>query len=242
MDDLAAIADELCDPIRTVERIVERDESKHLVGRKGRAPRRIWTAVFPSLLDQLAQAVVPGETYAEPETVVGSHQPPGPRDGARIEAVARYLAIQAGAAVWCRTAGVPLREKTAHNIRALVGAAPTLDADDRASLHSDMNRWRTWAAVASGWQRPDDAPRGTCPACGALNTIHVRLSRQMAYCAGCGATWDVDTIGLLAAHMAKPHVDTSALRTAAVAARRAEEQARIELAGVWRPDLPYVGA
>lgn len=236
--DLAAVADELCNPIRTVERIVERDDSKHIRGRRGRAPRRVWVAQFPSLLDQLAQAVIPGETFAEPETIVGAHQPPGPRYPARLEAIDRLLAIQVGAAMWCARVERTLRDSAAANIRALVGVAPTLPSGDQDGLLSAMRGWHTWAAVASCWQRPDDAPRGTCPACDGRNTIRVRLATRKAFCVACGAWWDDSTMGVLAEHMAPQSVDTSALRTAAVLQRRAvEERYRGHEP---RPNLPYV--
>lgn len=228
--DLAAVADELCNPIRTVERIVEPDQHRNMRGRRGRAPRRIWVAQFPSLLDQLALAVQPGETFAEPETIVGAHQPPGPRYPARLVAVDRLLAIQAGAAMWCRAARLTLREQTSFNIRALVGVAPTLPSGDQDGLLTAMRGWHTWAAVASCWQRPDDAPRGTCPACDARNTIRVRLAARKAFCVACGAWWDDSTMGVLAEHMSPQSADTSALRTAAVLQRQAEERVRYELA------------
>ena len=244
LQDIALIADELCNPIRTVERIQEPDQHRHVRGRRGRAPRRIWTAVFPSLLEQLAQAVVPGESFADPDMPAGVKPSgkPGPREPARLEAIARLLAIEAAAAAWCVRGGISLRDRPAANILALVGAAGRASSETQQTLLLDMRGWHTWAAVASGWQRPDDAPRGTCPACGARNTIRVRLAAQRAFCAACGAWWDEASIGILAAHIAKPLsvVDTAALRTAAVLARREWESRRAGFEP--RPDLPYVEA
>lgn len=234
--DIAETADELTNPRRHVERIQDVDKHRH---RRESAIRRVWIAVLPSLLDELAQAVVPGEAYIEDEATRGTFES---RPAARLDAIDRLLAIEAGAAAWCQRSGLQLRDKPAGNIRAMVGAAPTIGSDNQTQLLADLRAWRTWAATVTGWERPPDAPRATCLHCAALNTLRVRLDRQTACCMACGAWWDNTTVGLLAEHIritAERAPDTKALRTAAVVARREWEARRVALAGRQRPDLPY---
>lgn len=236
--EIAETADELTNPIRHVERIQEPDGHGHIIGRRGRAPRRIWTAELPSLLDQLRHAVIPGESYSEEEH---ARQAPGSRPAARLDAVSSLLRIDAGAIVWTNRLDLTWRPTLAGNIRGLVGASGTLASDDQRTLLRDLRSWHTWAAVTSGWERPPDAPRGAaCPACAALNTIRVRLREERAMCIACGAWWNQATIGILAAHITRTTTtaDTRVLRTAAVRARREWEARRIALAGRDRPDLP----
>lgn len=235
--EIADAADELTNPIRCEERLETPDGSKHVAGRNGRAPKKIFTAILPSLLTQLRHAVIPGETYSEEEH---AHTPPGSRPAARLDAVASLLRIEAAVTVWSNRLDLDWRTTTAAQIRGLVGAAPRLFSGDLRRLASDVAAWRTWAAVTTGWERPADAPRGTCPACAALNTIRVRLATKKAICISCGAYWTEDTIGVLAAHITMPRAttDTKALRTAAVMARREWEARRLALAGRRQPDLP----
>ena len=233
--DIADTADELTNPRQNVERIQTADPHRN------RRTRRIWVVTLPSLLDQLAQAIHPGETYVEAETDT-SHGSFESRPAARIDAIDRLLAIEAGAATWCQRTRQPLREHPASNIRALVGTAPTIGSDQQTGLLRDLRAWRTWAATVTGWERPADAPRGACPACGKRNTLRVRLARQTGCCMACGAWWDHASIGILADHLraaAETAPDTRALRSAAVATRRAEEAHRIALSPTRRPDLPY---
>lgn len=239
MLDIAETADELTNPIRSVERIQERDQHGHMLGRRNRAPRRVWVAILPSLLEQLRQAVLPGESYSEEEH---ARQPPGSRPAARLDAVCSLLRIDAAVTVWANRMDMAWRDSTASTIRGLVGNAGAMHSDQQSALLGDLRAWRSWAAVTAGWERPPDAPRGTCPACAALNTIRVRLAEKRAICIGCGAWWNEETIGVLAAHItaATATADTTALRTAAVQERRAQERKRVALSTPTRPDLPYL--
>ena len=232
--DIADTADELTNPRQNVERIQDTDRSRN------KRVRRVWVAVLPSLLDQLARAVQPGESYSEEEAGRTAFES---RPAARLDAVDRLVAIEAGAAGWCTRSGVELRDSPAGNIRSMVGAAPSIGSDNQSMLLGDLRAWRTWAATVTGWERPADAPRASCPHCGKINVLRVRLARKTACCLSCGAWWDDTTIGILAEHIratfdAKP--DTNHLRTAAVQARREWEARRLALATPTRPRLPYV--
>lgn len=234
--DIAQTADELTNPIRNVERIQDVDQHRH---RRASAVRRVWVAILPSLLEQLAHAVIPGESYTEDEAGRSAFES---RPAARLDAVDRLLAIEAGSAMWCRRNGIELRDNPVGNIRTMVGIAGLLGSTSQATMLGDLRAWRTWAATVTGWERPPDAPRATCLHCAARNTLRVRLDRQTGCCMACGAWWDHTTIGLLAEHIrttAEHAPDTKALRHAAVLARRDWEARRATLAGRQRPDLPY---
>lgn len=232
MTELATIADavdSLCNPIRHTERIYEPNAYRH------KRLRRVWTTTHPSLLDQLALAVYPGETYVEDDTA--TRGVPGPTPPARLEAINHLLQIEAGAALWMARARLQLRDSATNNLRAMVGAH--LDSSDAQSLLHDLRRWYGWAATLTGWENPPWIPDAPCPLCNA-RTLRVRLERKTATCISCGETWTEDTIGLLGDHIAalvEARPDTSALRTAAIAQRRARE--RYEKT---RPDLPYFGS
>ena len=195
--DLLVYADELTDPRRHVEVITgsfwDRNRNK-----KTRTVRRVTT--LPSLLAQLADAVIPGETYVEAE---GSKPGFGSRPPARLDAIDRLLAIDAGAARWMTSIGLQPRDTTAGNIRALVGVSGTLDSDTLSALVYEVSLWRTWAATVTGWQSPPWRPRVPCPVCDRLGSLRIRLDRSTACCMDCGEAWsEADgRIYLLAEHI-----------------------------------------
>lgn len=222
---IADLADELTNPIRVRE--------QYTVWQNRNRKVRYWEHTMPSVLDQLAAAVIPGEVVLEGG---GGTRSPRSVPAARIEAVSAMLQIDAAAATWALETGCTVRGNTASNIRALVGAQTTSDINDQ--IRRDMRRWYGWAATLSGWERmfKPDAP---CPACDLKGYLRVNLTRQTATCAlgdkdptGCGETWEQDTIGILAAHIeaqsTRKHWDTSVLRTAAVIARREAERIRFD--------------
>jgi hypothetical protein len=191
MADLLAAADELTDPRRHVEVISGWTKSRNRVTR-----RRITT--LPSLLDQLAEAVHPGETYIENDSARPGF---GSRPPARLDAIDRLLAIEAGAARWVTSLRMSLRADTAGNIRALVGICGTLDSNTLAALHTEVTTWRSWAATVTGWQTPPWRPRVPCPVCDTIGSLRIRLDRKTACCMDCGDSWDEQSIGLLAEHI-----------------------------------------
>lgn len=222
MTDLATIADAadaLTNPIQVRERYEQWVNRNRVV--------KHWTHTMPSLLDQLAGAVMPGEVYVEDQ---GGHVVRTPRSipPARLEAVNALIQIEAGAALWVTRSGLSLRESAPANIRALVGAQ--VDSDAARGILVDLRRWYGWAATLTGWERPAWRPHAPCPACD-TKALRIHLARQTATCVHCGESWTSDTIGILGAHIeaTSTHVDhdTSHLRTAAVNARRLDESTRI---------------
>jgi hypothetical protein len=205
----------------------------------GSRTRRVWDQHLPSLLDQLAEAVVPGESYVEDEITRAAF---ASRPAARLDAVDRLLAIEAGAAMWCVRVKVKARDEPAHNIRALVGAAPTMNSDDQRELRNDLGTWRTWAATVTGWEHPPHTPRAPCPLCSAKGTLRIRLAKETACCMACGSAWDTTNIGLLTAHIityrTKAEGDAQEARLAA-ATRQRQHQATAMVGYEPRPDLPY---
>lgn len=219
LDTLLTAAEALCDPRANIERITTTD--KH----RNKRVRSVWVTEVPSLLDQLAAAMEPGETYAESEPVRGGF---GPRPPARMDAVDRLHAIERAAAEWCAEVGIARRPTAYSRIKGLVGVARELDAGALHTLAHDAERWRRWAATVTGWERPPEVPRAPCPACDAMGALRVRLavttSTATACCMGCGAAWNEGTVGVLAAHiqtyLTRSEVDTTALRTVIVLDRQ----------------------
>jgi hypothetical protein len=234
--DLATIGDAvdaLTNPILVREPIYDRQPNRH------RKLTRLWTATVPSLLDQLQGAVIPGLAYVEDS---GGHVHTTPRSvpPARLDAISALLRIEVGVTVWCNRADLLWRHDLTATMRALVGGP--FNSDDQADLLADLRRWHGWAATLSGWQRAPWRPDVPCPSCEVKHTLRVRVERKTAVCVECGAYWTEDTISLLGEIIiglqSRPKVDTRALRTDAVLARRAWDDRR--RAHATRPDLPYV--
>jgi hypothetical protein len=228
---IAEVADALCNPIRSTERIYDKDIHRN------RRLRRVWTVTLPCLLEQLDQAKFPGEVYMEDAgsraKLVARSIPP-----ARLDAINASLRIEVAAAMWCRHARLSLRDTAVGNIRALVGA--NLDSGSSTLLLNDLRRWYGTAATVTGWTRPPWMPQAPCPLCGE-RSLRVRLERETATCVSCGEGWSAENIGVLAAHISAHSTvaerNTDALRTAAVLARRAQET---RVGSEPRPDLPYL--
>ena len=229
--DIAAEADELTNPMLIVERVWTTNAHRH------KRLRKLWTVSLPSLLDQLAEAVVPGESYVADEANTRSAF--ASRPAARLDAVDRLLAIQAGAATWCTQLGLTLREHAAGNIRALVGASPTAGSDTQRLLKADLRSWRIWAATVTGWERPPHVPRAPCLACEQRGSLRIRLEQSTACCMACGATWDQASIGVLTAHItayrSRSDRERDKARAAAVVHRR-----ELRVVHEPKPDLPYL--
>ena len=177
--DLLAAADELTDPRRHVESITG------WVNRNRKTIRR--TVTLPSLLEQLAAAVVPGETHVEGDTTPSGF---ASRPPARLDAIDRLLAIEASAARWVASMGLVVREDTCGNIRALVGISGTLDSDTLAALITEVTMWRAWAATVTGWSTPPFRPHVPCPVCDKVGSLRIRLDRKTACCMECGDVWE----------------------------------------------------
>jgi hypothetical protein len=212
--DLLAAADALTQPIHHVERIYDRPG-----GRQPRGLKRVWITNQPSLLDQLANAVIPGEVYAEDQN--GAKLVPRSIPPARLEAINALLMIEAGAAMWVARVRLTLRETATDNIRALIGASLTSDLIEEAT--GDMRRWYGWAATLTGWQVPAWTPQAPCPLCDE-RTLRVRLDKRTATCVSCSESWTEDTVELLGRHV-RAYDDWSRAEAAAARARAAAERA-----------------
>lgn len=218
---IAETADALTEPTRHAEPITDWTEQRN------RTTRRVWVTDQPSLLDQLAAAVIPGEVYVDPQGPAAKGQPRS-TPNARLDAVDRLLAIEAAAATWCLTLRLELRERPDSNIRALVGAAGSTDSDTQERLLRDMRTWRLWAATVAGWHVPAWRPNAPCMFCSARDVLRVRLDKGTACCVGCGAVWDRGEIDELA-EFVRRHRELA--KADALAARlRAQDRQRKEYA------------
>lgn len=122
------------------------------VRRRGRGIRTTWTAItHPALLESLREAAEPGSTAHGPDRRrVPSSRPPA--NLAAIDArdtIRRQIADRR----WQLIPGhhVPDGAEWEHSVlRALVGAAPTLDPAIADALAGDVTRWWRTAALLSG--------------------------------------------------------------------------------------------
>ena len=202
LQDIADVADELTDPHPHLEKIYTTTTSRH------RRLTHLHKTVQPGLLTQVRDAVLPAAT----QDADGHRGIPRSRPPLQLEALSLLVVIEIGAARWCWSVHLDQRDTAESNIRALVGAAATLDSDTQAALLDELRRWRTWCAVMTGWQSPLYQPHAPCPHCDQRGTLRVNLARQSAFCTTktwspergehlwC-ATWNPATIGVLADHI-----------------------------------------
>lgn len=169
----------------------------------------------PPLLEQLQQALEPGGTGDAGRSV------PASRPSARVEAMDIYLRIDQAVYVWCKTYCTPRRwDSLPDRLRALVGAAPNIEADEQDQLAREARRWVTWAKVCTGWEVPARQPDNTCPLCATRGGLRVRVgdgitsTEASACCVSCGESWDDTTIGLLAEHIRAENGDEPLWATA----------------------------
>jgi hypothetical protein len=175
-----------------------------------REPYTVWTGqrhrqtrhhITPQhgLLRQLYNAVLPA-TIAEND---GGGTIPASRPPLELEALSRFEQITATTRNWCTQAGIRPRGNTESTIRALVAAAPNLDEPQQRDLHADLRRWTSWCRVYLGYEHIHTARGARCPLsdCHTLGVLRVNLTTSHALCVACGATWQPDTIGVLAEHI-----------------------------------------
>jgi hypothetical protein len=195
LDAIRDTADELTEPHQHTERIRDWDGNRN--------PKyRTHATVQPGLLAQLYDAVAPTGVPAEGSVVAAfASRPP-----LALEAFDRYTSIGAAVYGWCRSLNLEPRRTIESNIRALVGAAATLDPDVARALLSDLRQWRRWAAVLTGWEKIITLYRVPCPLpdCAQPGTLRINLTNATAMCRDCGATWGDDdgSIHILANHVA----------------------------------------
>jgi hypothetical protein len=164
---------------------------------RNRKPLAPWVTRQPSLLEQLAAAVVPSEAYAA--VGAGGRVAPRSTPPARLDAIDRWQAIEAAALRWSASLGLRARPDLAGRVSALVAAGAGLDAPTLAALLAEVRAWHYWAATVVGWLTPPWRPLAPCPACQARDRLRVRLDQGTACCLGCGRAWGPDTIDALAA-------------------------------------------
>lgn len=182
--DIAAIAEELCEPHQHTEQIVDRDPADR---RKRR--RRIWVTTQPGLISQLKTA---SEGHGDGRTEQGGSRVPGSRPPGFWEALARHSAISIDVVRWCWELNLDIRDTPEAGIRALVGAATNLDDSTARDLLAALRGWRHQAAVMTGWAHPAFAPAVNCPIvdCGRHATIRINTDRMVAWCIACDSRWD----------------------------------------------------
>lgn len=187
-------ADELTEPHRHTERIRDWDANRN-------AKYRTHVTTQPGLLAQLYQAVTPSGSAGEAST--GSSF--GSRPPLAVEALSCHLTITVAVMDWCAHLGTTVRATVESNLRALVGAAPKLDADNQRALLADLKAWRRWCAVLTGWETLYQPGGVACPNvdCGQANTLRINLTNRTAMCKACGAAWAEDdgSITILADHI-----------------------------------------
>lgn len=190
LTDIADVAGDLADARQHTERIPYWDTNRN---RKFRTH----VTVQPGLLAQLYECVYPAQAEGD-----GPRRPhPGSRPPLALEALSTHTVITLAAARWCWSLRIDQRHTVEGNLRALVGAAATLDEDTALTLLSEMHQWRRWAAVQTAWESPAFAPYAPCPHCGIRTSLRINLAVQLAYCRNCQAAWDDTTLLDLAAHI-----------------------------------------
>lgn len=190
--EIASLASELTDRRPHTERIHEWDHNRN---RK----TRTYSTVQDGLLQQLADAVIPSIAGEQGRSVPKSRPP------LLTEALSRKIEIGYSVNGWIHTTQLENRVTTEANIRALVGHAPQLENQLQRHLWTDLRRWRSWAAVLTGWDLPPLTPYVPCPklGCGTTGSLRVIPDRKTGYCNSCGTVWDDSdgSIGVLAEYI-----------------------------------------
>jgi hypothetical protein len=163
----------------------------------------------PSLLNQLRQMAAPaihGQLFG---TI---HTTPGSVPAANLDAIEAIERITFEVHAWHNRITWRIRPTLEDELRGCVGAAGALDPPTQTEVAEAVQSWWTLARFTTGWRTTDrdrdkttPAPHtgtGSCLRCGQMGTLRIRPYARMARCAGCGARWTPDTIGLLAEHLA----------------------------------------
>jgi hypothetical protein len=155
------------------------------------------TMRLPGLLAQLYTTAVEPATAA----VEGSRRPkPSSRPPLALEPLSTYEEIRAAAVQWVRSVRLDLRPTPESNIRALVGICRRLDLDTLEALYADVRTWRRWAAVMTGWDRPEFRPQVSCPVCTTFGSLRANADKRYlsAFCNECQEGWDGQEVVILA--------------------------------------------
>lgn len=160
----------------------------------------------PALVQQLADNDIPSATVEE-----------GPRAGfaskpaARLDALDTLTWIDRQAEAWVTELGHQRRPGTDALLRQLHSLAVAAPDDTRRAITADVRRWWIRARIVTGWDSAPWTPLNTCPQCGQLGTLRIKLAERVAMCTNeeCLVLWDEHSIGLLADHI---RVESSADR------------------------------
>ncbi len=128
----------------------------------------------------------------------------------RLEAIDTLLEVDAQASQWIGLLRGTQRRALADTLRQLVGLAAThADDDQLRQLASQTRHWVTAASITTGWEVEAWKPNNTCPICEALRTLRIRVGAGVAnaLCVECRASWDWDTVSLLAEHIRSENAD-----------------------------------
>ena len=190
-----------------IQELTQPTQHRELYMRK-RKPRHHTTS-NPPLLAQLDESAMPSNTRID-----GAGTIAGSRPAANVDAIDTARRIDRDATDWLIRYSWVINSDTdlARDIqRWWITDGDTIDRVRRlapAALHdpelaNDIARWWTWARITTGWDQPPFQPHNTCPHCGVLGSIRIRLHEHLATCTNdtCRATWNQDTIGLLAQHI-----------------------------------------
>lgn len=128
---------------------------------------------------------------------------------ARIDALDAHARIDTEAARWVRELGEDDPQDTIGILRHLNGLAAGIKHDHKPGplcctwhmIEQDARAWWVQARVLTGWDSSAWRPDSTCPPCGALGSLRVKLMAKTAMCVDCREVWTEDTIGLLAEHI-----------------------------------------
>lgn len=224
LERIADNADALTDPRQHTEPRYTWDHNRN---RKPAKPHR---TTIPSLIQQLRDLA--REISPNPDSgtrTIPDSTPPG-----QFSAVDLLATIAYGAARWAHDTNTKPRPTEEETIRALVGTASNLDSDTRHQLAADLSNWRRQAETITQWRTPAMTVPAPCPinTCGRNGTLlaHTGTTGDQAWCSACGASWDHNTIGILARHVVAHREASDAARTAArtkaIAERREQEEHR----------------
>jgi hypothetical protein len=156
--DLARDVTQLVDPIRHTRHRHPHHWDRNRNRKPCTCPTE--TVVYPPLLDQLRDAILPGisAVHGPERRRVPDSKPP-----LNVDALDRFLVISMQIVAWhnrlggppnpARGAKWPKWQKAA--LRQFVGLAPHLAPSIADDLAADVHRWRHWAATQAGWRLED---------------------------------------------------------------------------------------